>query len=80
MSVKIQKFPSDPYKMDMIEGKGECSILVSPFNKYTMDGTVIECEGDKANSLILGKWQESNFDYSNCYKTVNMYKFSKLFV
>ena len=72
------------YKKQMIqelmEGKGECSILVSPFNKETMDGTVIECEGDKAASLILGKWQNESFDYSACYKTVNMYKFSKGFV
>lgn len=72
------------YRKEMIQalmnGNGDCSILVSPFNKETMDGTVIECEGDKALSLILGKWQTENFDYTNCYKTVNMYKFSSDFV
>lgn len=63
----------------LIHGKGECSILVSPFNPKTMDGTVIRVEGDKALELILGKWQGSNFDYSNTRKTVNMYRFTKGF-
>ena len=57
-----------------------CSILVSPFNKDTMDGTVIEVEGDVAKALILGKWQGMEFDYTNTRKTVNMYKFSRDFV
>ena len=47
------------YRKEMLEalkrGKGECSILVSPFNKNTMDGTVIEVERDVAKALILGK-------------------------
>ncbi len=62
------------------EGKGECSILVSPFNPKTMDGSVIEVDGDIAKGLILGKWQGTGFDYANARKTVNMYKFSKQFV
>ena len=45
-----------------------------------MDGTVIEVEGDVAKSLILGKWQGTEFDYTNTRKTVNMYKFSRDFV
>lgn len=72
------------YHKEMLEalkaGEGECSILVSPFNKDTMDGTVIEVEGDVAKSLILGKWQGTEFDYTNTRKTVNMYKFSRNFV
>lgn len=72
------------YHKEMLEalkaGKGECSILVSPFNKDTMDGTVIEVEGDVAKALILGKWQGMEFDYTNTRKTVNMYKFSRDFV
>ena len=72
------------YHKEMLEalkaGKGECSILVSPFNKDTMDGTVIEVEGDVAKALILGKWQGIEFDYTNTRKTVNMYKFSRDFV
>lgn len=64
----------------LIKGMGECNILVSPFNSDTMDGTVIEVDGYRAKSLILGKWQGIDFDYTNMRKTVNMYKFSKEFV
>ena len=60
-------------------GQGECSILVSPFNPKTMDGSVIRVEGDKALELILGKWQGEDFDYSSTRKTVNMYRFTKEF-
>ena len=64
----------------LLEGKGECSILVSPFNPATMDGSVIRVDGDKALELILGKWQDADFDYAPTRKTVNMYKFEKDFV
>ena len=37
-----------------------------------MDGTVIALERDVAKSLILGKWQGDDFDYTNTRKTVNM--------
>jgi choline kinase len=72
------------YREEMIrrlmEGQGECAILVSPFNEATMDGTVIRCEGEKAVELILGAWQTPGFDYTNMKKTVNMYRFEKRFV
>ena len=72
------------YNKEMLEylkeGLGECSILVSPFNPETMDGSVIEVEGDIARGLVLGKWQGESFDYSKTRKTVNMYKFTKEFV
>lgn len=64
----------------LLEGQGECTILVSPFNEATMDGTVIRCEGEKAVELILGAWQGPGFDYTNMKKTVNMYRFEKCFV
>lgn len=71
------------YKKEMLEklmgGKGECSILVSPFNPATMDGSVIRIDGDSALDLVLGKWQDKDFDYSNTRKTVNMYRFTKEF-
>ena len=63
----------------LIAGEGECSILVSPFNPDTMDGSVIRVDGDKALELILGKWQGADFDYSSTRKTVNMYRFTKGF-
>lgn len=64
----------------LLGGEGECSILVSPFNPETMDGTVIRVKGDRAEDLILGKWQDEGFDYSDTRKTVNMYRFTKEFV
>lgn len=64
----------------LMAGEGDCSILVSPFNPQTMDGTVIRVNEDHAEELILGKWQGANFDYSNTRKTVNMYRFSKDFL
>lgn len=71
------------YHKEMLEklmkGEGECSILVSPFNPETMDGSVIRVEKDKALELILGKWQGDDFDYSQTRKTVNMYRFTKSF-
>ena len=64
----------------LVNGKGECSVLVSKFNPATMDGSVVEVEGDIVKALILGKWQTENYDYSNARKTVNMYRFNKEFV
>lgn len=72
------------YHKEMLEklllSKGECSILVSPFNKETMDGTVIEVNDTKAKGLVLGAWQDEKFNYDNTKKTVNIYKFSKNFI
>ncbi|MBR1456676.1 MAG: phosphocholine cytidylyltransferase family protein [Oscillospiraceae bacterium] len=72
------------YRRELLErllaGRGDCSILVSPFNGETMDGTVIETAGDEARALILGKWQGPDFDYTNAKKTVNLYRFSEAFV
>lgn len=72
------------YRKEILEalmaGKGECSILVSPFNRQTMDGTVIRVDGDKAMELVLGKWQGEKFDYSFTRKTVNMYRLTKVFI
>lgn len=63
----------------LLDGKGDCAILVSPFNPRTMDGTVVRVEKDKVKDLIIGKWQGEGFDYTNTKKTVNMYKFSSDF-
>lgn len=72
------------YRSEMIgkllEGSGDCSILVSPFNEETMDGTVVRVDNGKVKELVLGAWQDEGFDYSNTGKTVNMYKFTRKFV
>lgn len=71
------------YHKEMLErlmaGEGDCSILVSPFNPDTMDGSVIRVAGTNALELILGKWQGGDFDYCSTRKTVNMYRFTKEF-
>ncbi|MBR4490640.1 phosphocholine cytidylyltransferase family protein [bacterium] len=64
----------------LIAGEGECSILVSPFDPETMDGSVVRVDGCRAVELVLGKWQGEGFDYTNTRKTVNMYRFTKSFV
>ena len=74
------------YKKDILEQliqkKADCCIMTSDFNPQTMDGTAISIEEntDKALELFLGKWQKTDFDYTNAKKTVNIYKFSKNFV
>jgi len=64
----------------LMAGEGDCSILVSPFNPETMDGSVIQVAGDRALGLVLGKWQGPDFDYSDTRKTVNMYRFTRAFL
>ena len=71
------------YKEDIIKAvignKADCSILVSPYNKDTMNGTVIGAEGINARELIISAHQDAGKDYSNTYKTVNIYKFKESF-
>lgn len=64
----------------IINQKADCSIMVSKYNKDTMNGTVItfNVSGDVTDLIVKSK-QEKIFNYSNKYKTVNIYKFSKDF-
>ena len=64
----------------IINQKADCSIMVSKYNKDTMNGTVItfNASGDVTDLIVKSK-QEKIFNYSNKYKTVNIYKFSKDF-
>ena len=64
----------------LLGGKGDCLILVSPFNPKTMDGTVVRAKEDIAEELILGAWQNEGFNYTDSLKTVNIYSFTKKFV
>lgn len=60
---------------------GECSIMVSPYDAATMDGTVVFADkNDKATSLVVKRFQGEDFDYTNALKTVNIYKFTKDFL
>lgn len=71
------------YKSDLLKSilseEHACSILVSPFNKLKMNGTVIIAEGIQARALVVKEHQKFLCDYPNLYKTVNVYKFQKEF-
>lgn len=64
----------------ILSGTADCSILVSPFNAQTMNGTVIKVQDGKAKSLIIKRDQHEGFDYTDMLKTVNVYKFKKQFI
>lgn len=73
------------YTYDLIEqlltGKAECNILVSPFDKATMNGSVVFCDdGDRAKGLYVKRDQGPDFDYTGALKTVNAYLFRGSFL
>lgn len=64
----------------LIDGEGDCDILVSDYDPLLMNGTVIRTHNGCVSELVLGEWQDSEFDFTSAYKTVNLYKFSKTFL
>lgn len=63
-----------------LSGNAECNILVSPFNAETMDGTVVNVAQDMiVDALIIKRFQTEGVDYSQMYKTVNIYTFTQDF-
>jgi choline kinase len=72
------------YKKDiidlMVNSCGDCNILVSPYNSKNMNGSVVKIDkNNNVKELIVKKNQYDDFDYSDVFKTVNIYKFSKDF-
>lgn len=63
----------------LMSSDADCAVLVSPFNRETMNGTVILAEEGQARELVVKKYQKADVDYSAAYKTVNIYKFRKDF-
>ncbi|HET6557957.1 MAG TPA: phosphocholine cytidylyltransferase family protein [Prolixibacteraceae bacterium] len=64
-----------------LNGQADCNILVSKFDEQSMDGTVIEIKPDESvKSLIIKRDQSSGFNYSDKFKTVNVYFFKKNFI
>ena len=59
--------------------KNDCNIVVSRYNRETMNGTVIRADGERAVELVIKKRQAADFDYDNVWKTVNIYYFGKAF-
>lgn len=71
------------YQKDVIDSiinsSADCSILVSPYNKQTMDGTIVIVEDGNVKELLIKSHQDLDKDYSHAYKTVNIYKFKESF-
>ena len=62
-------------------GGGDCSILVSPFDARTMNGSVVFAdEADRAKALVIKRDQGEGFDYAGALKTVNAYRFTQSFL
>jgi len=61
----------------LLEGKQECKIMVGKYQPF-MAGTVVEIGPDGVvKRLITAKEQHIGFDFSDKYKTVNVYYFSE---
>jgi histidinol-phosphate/aromatic aminotransferase/cobyric acid decarboxylase-like protein/choline kinase len=64
----------------ILEGKEDCRVLVSKYESF-MSGTVVEVGQDGViKRLITAKEQYPGFDFSDKYKTVNIYYFSAGFL
>lgn len=65
----------------ILEGKGECNILVSPYRSESMDGTVVTMDKEGCvKSLVIKRDQGEGFDYADKFKTVNVYTFKRNFI
>lgn len=63
------------------EDDAECHVLVSPFDRETMDGTVVHIDSaGYIDSLLIARDQKKGGDYTEMYKTVNMYTYKKDFI
>lgn len=66
---------------EVLSGKADCNILVSPFDKSCMNGTVVTADPEgRVTSLVIKRDQTGRYDYSDKLKTVNIYFFRKAFV
>lgn len=63
----------------IIDSDADCSIVVSLYNKKTMDGTIVIANNGMAKELLIKSHQDEERDYSDAYKTVNIYKFKETF-
>ena len=65
----------------LLTGRGECNILVSPYDGETMNGSVVFADEDsRCTSLVIKRDQGSGFDYTRAQKTVNAYSFQRDFL
>lgn len=66
---------------ELLEEPFANAVMVDRFQPH-MDGTVVELSADQQNitRLIPGKDQDENFNFTDKYKTVNIYTFTKDFL
>ena len=62
----------------VITSKNDNVALVSKY-KSGMDGTVVKLSGDVVTDVIPSHLQDERFDFTDKYKTLNIYKFSRDF-
>lgn len=61
--------------------RADCVMLVSPFDKKIMDGTIVRVDSEEiVSSLLIKRDQDLSMNYTNMYKTVNVYVFNKDFI
>ena len=66
----------------MMEVRRDCTILCSPYNPDTMNGTVVMLDKERQPFLMyINKHQRklASFPYNQTYKTVNIYWMSRTF-
>lgn len=64
-----------------VSAGADCGVLVSRYNPVTMDGTAVSAdENGNIKMMYINRHQGPGFDYSDKYKTVNIYVFKKDFL
>ena len=71
---------TDDLIQTLLKGEGDCRILVSPFDRETMNGSVVFADAEnRCQSLVIKRDQGETFDYTQALKTVNAYYFTRDF-
>lgn len=58
----------------------DCIMMTSPYEPEKMDGTIVFADEGKVKQLLTKGEQQEQLDYSQAYKTVNLYRFGKTFL
>lgn len=62
---------------ELVQVSYDCAVLVSKYNKESMDGTIVYADDfGNINKMLLKRNQVAGEDYKGSLKTVNIYKFS----
>ena len=69
----------EPHVLDQIVNSRYSNVALLSLYQRGMDGTVVKVADDKITEVIPPHLQDENFDFSDKYKTLNIYKFSRAF-